>query len=187
VSRLQLIAVATIVHAAVVVRSRAFWRESMRDHLTGLFNRGFLDASLTRLVAGQQRRPRPFTFALIDLDDFKSVNDRFGHPAGDDALRYAADRLRDAFREEDVIARYGGEEFAVLVQADRDTAVGRLDEWRAALSAGAHRPPLSASVGVASLPEDGHTMATLLEVADRRLYAAKAAGRNRTIAEGHAA
>jgi two-component system cell cycle response regulator len=187
VSRLQLIAVATIIHATVVVRSRTFWLDSMRDPLTGLFNRGFFDESFARLVAGQDNAARPFTLALIDLDDFKSVNDRHGHQAGDEALRYAADRLRDAFRDEDVIARYGGEEFAVLVQADRQAAVDRLDAWRAALNADARSPRLSASVGVASLPEDGTRGADLLDVADRRLYAAKAAGRNRTIAEGHAA
>ena len=187
VSRLQLIAVATIIHAAVVVRSRTFWLDSMRDHLTGLFNRGFFDESLARLVANQASGARPFTLALIDLDNFKSVNDRYGHQAGDDALRYAAERLRETFRDDDIIARYGGEEFAVLVQADRASAVARLDAWRIALNADSRSPRLSASVGVASLPEDGVHGTALLDVADRRLYAAKAAGRNRTIADGHAA
>lgn len=186
VSRLQLIGVATIIHAAVVVRSRAFWLDSMRDQLTGLFNRGFFDESFARLLSDDQARRTPFTVALIDLDDFKSVNDRYGHAAGDDALRFAATRLREAFRDGDVIARYGGEEFAVLMQADRATAVARLDGWRAALYAEARIPRLSASVGAASLPEDGTTR-TLLDVADRRLYAAKAAGRNRIVADGHEA
>lgn len=175
VSRLQLIAVATIIHATVVVRSRTFWLDSMRDPLTGLFNRGFFDESFARLVASQTSATRPFTLALIDLDDFKSVNDHHGHQAGDDALRYAADW------------RFGGEEFAGLVQADREAAVSRLDAWRAALNADSRSPRLSASVGVASMPEDGRLGAELLEVADRRLYAAKAAGRYRTIAAGHAA
>jgi diguanylate cyclase (GGDEF)-like protein len=187
VSRLQLIAVATVIQATVVVRSRSFWLDSMRDHLTGLFNRGFFDESLARMVADQPGGARPFTLALIDLDNFKSVNDRHGHQAGDDALRYAADRLREAFRDDDIIARYGGEEFAVLVQADRASAVSRLEAWRIALNADSHSPRLSASVGVASLPEDGVLGPSLLDVADRRLYAAKAAGRNRTIADGYAA
>ena len=186
VSRLQLIAVATIIQAASVARSRTFWLDSMRDQLTGLFNRGFFDESLSRLLAGQDRAGTPFTLALIDLDDFKSVNDRYGHAAGDEALRFAAARLREAFREGDIIARYGGEEFAVLLQTDRASAVARLDAWRAGLCAAARIPRLSASVGVASLPEDGTTRA-LLETADRRLYAAKAAGRNRTVADGHEA
>jgi diguanylate cyclase (GGDEF)-like protein len=187
VSRLQLIAVATIIHATVVVRSRTFWLDSMRDHLTGLFNRGCFDENLARLVSSQALGTRPFTLALIDLDDFKAVNDRHGHQAGDEALRFAAERLRVAFRDEDIIARYGGEEFAVLVQADRAAAVARLDAWRVALNADSRSPRLSASVGVASLPEDGLLGPDLLDVADRRLYAAKAAGRNRTIADGHAA
>jgi len=185
VSRLQLIAVATIIHAAVVVRSRAFWLGSMRDQLTGLFNRGYFDESFARLLSAP-RGDRPFTVALIDLDDFKSVNDRYGHAAGDEALRFAASRLREAFRNEDIVARYGGEEFAVILQVDHATAVARLDAWRAGLHTDARIPRLSASVGAASMPQDGATR-TLLEVADRRLYAAKAAGRNRTVAEDHAA
>jgi len=181
VSRLQLLAVATIIHATVVVRSRAFWLDSMRDQLTGLFNRGFFDESYARLLAGDPAAP--FTVALIDLDDFKSVNDRYGHAAGDDALRFAASHLREAFRDGDIIARYGGEEFAVLLQTDRASAVTRIDAWRAALHAAGRIPRLSASVGVASRPDDGVTRA-LLDTADRRLYAAKAAGRNRTVADG---
>ena len=184
-SRLQLIAVATIIHAAVVVRSRAFWLGSMRDQLTGLFNRGYFDESLARLLA--ERAPgQPFTVALIDLDDFKSVNDRYGHAAGDEALRFAASRLREAFRDEDIIARFGGDEFAAILRVDRAAAIARLDAWRAGLYSDARIPRLSASVGAASMPDDGATLA-LLEVADRRLYAAKAAGRNRTVAEDHAA
>jgi two-component system, cell cycle response regulator len=181
VSRLQLIAVATIIHAAVVVRSRAFWLNSMRDQLTGLFNRGFFDESYGRLMASDT--PAPFTVAIIDLDHFKAVNDRYGHAAGDEALRFAASHLKEAFREDDIIARYGGEEFAVLLQTDRESAVARLDAWRASLHASARIPRLSASVGVASLPEDGVSRA-LIDTADRRLYAAKAAGRNRTVADG---
>ncbi len=184
-SRLQLIAVATLIHAAVVVRSRAFWLDSMRDQLTGLFNRGYFDESFARLI-GERADGRPFTVALIDLDDFKSVNDRYGHAAGDEALRFAATRLREAFRDDDIIARYGGEEFVVILRVDHATAVARLDAWRAALHADARIPRLSASVGAASMPADGVTRA-LLEVADRRLYAAKAAGRNRTVATDHAA
>ncbi|MGE3473858.1 MAG: diguanylate cyclase [Vicinamibacterales bacterium] len=183
VSRLQLIAVATIIQTAVVVRSRAFWLDSMRDHLTGLFNRGFFDESFSRLLQVDPALRAPFTVALIDLDDFKSVNDRYGHAAGDDALRFAARRLREAFRDGDVIARYGGEEFAVLIQADRETAVARLDAWRAGLHAERRIPRLSASVGAASVPQDGESR-RLLELADRRLYAAKAAGRNRLVADG---
>lgn len=186
VSRLQLIAVATIIHAAVVVRSRAFWLDSMRDQLTGLFNRGFFDESFARLLGDGRAGQPPFTLAIIDLDHFKSVNDRYGHAAGDDALRFAATRLKEAFRDGDVIARVGGEEFAVLVQTDRASAVTRLDAWRAALYNEARIPRLSASVGVASLPEDGTTRA-LMDVADRRLYAAKAEGRNRLVASGHEA
>ena len=127
VSRLQLLAVATIIQAASVVRSRTFWLDSMRDPLTGLFNRAFFDDNFSRLLAMQSRGSAPFTVALIDLDDFKSVNDRYGHAAGDEALRFAAARLREAFRDGDIIARYGGEEFAVLLQTDRDSAVARLD------------------------------------------------------------
>jgi diguanylate cyclase (GGDEF)-like protein len=182
-SRLQLIAIATIINTAVVVRSRHFWLNSMRDRLTGLFNRGFFDESLARMVAARQATQTPFSVAMIDLDHFKMVNDRYGHASGDAALRQAAERLREIIRNEDLVARFGGDEFAVVMHARHDIAVARLDGWRDTLLNGVHEPRLTASVGIATFPEDGTSVEALVRAADRRLYAAKALGRNRTIAD----
>lgn len=183
IGRLQLLFVATLLATAIVVRSRSFWMRSMRDRLTGLFNRGFFDESLSRLVEVHGRTREPFAVALADLDHFKSINDRFGHAAGDDALSHVAAGLHDRFRGKDVIARYGGEEFgALLMDVDRATASVRLESWRAALSEDPREPRLTTSIGVAFFPEDGDTPQGLVAAADRRLYAAKRAGRNRLVA-----
>jgi diguanylate cyclase (GGDEF)-like protein len=184
IGRLELLAVATVLNTAIVVRSRRFWLGSMRDRLTGLFNRAFFDESLMRLVEARMRSRSPFAVAIADLDHFKSINDRFGHAEGDAALRHAARRLQDAFRGRDLVARYGGEEFAaLLLDLDRVSAASRLEAWRAALAADAREPPVTTSVGVAAFPEDGETPGGLIATADRRLYAAKRAGRNRMVAE----
>ncbi|MEZ5287815.1 MAG: GGDEF domain-containing protein [Vicinamibacterales bacterium] len=182
-SRLQLLAVATIIHTAVVIRSRRFWLSSMRDRMTGLYNRGFFDEGLLRLVASAELSASTFSVALVDIDHFKRVNDRYGHPAGDRALRKAARSLQDCFRDEDLIARYGGEEFAVVLRLPAARAESRLDAWREALAADPTPPALSASVGLASYPDDGTTAEALIRAADRRLYLAKERGRNRTIAD----
>ncbi len=184
IGRLQLLVVATALNTAIVVRSRRFWLGSMRDRLTGLFNRGFFDESLLRLLESRRRSRLPFALALVDLDHFKSINDRFGHATGDEALRHAARRMQEAFRGKDCVARFGGEEFAtLLLDLDGRTASARLDAWRGSLAAEHREPPITASVGVAAYPADGDTPDALLAVADRRLYAAKQGGRDRVNAE----
>jgi diguanylate cyclase (GGDEF)-like protein/PAS domain S-box-containing protein len=152
--------------------------QALRDHLTGLHNRRHLMAGLTRLVdAGG-----PLSVALIDIDHFKRVNDRYGHAAGDTVLVRTAAVLRRAVRHGDLLARYGGEEF-VLVLTGGD-ALHRVDALRdliagTPIDVGDGRTvTVTFSAGVAELtgPE---TPETLLENADLALYAAKNAGRNR--------
>jgi diguanylate cyclase (GGDEF)-like protein len=125
---------------------------------------------------------------MIDVDHFKQFNDRFGHAAGDVALRRVAQAIRLGIRRSDVVARYGGEEFIVLLrEADAGQAMDRVEEIRQAILAESHligdsRPVhVTVSAGVAVLPVDGITAGELLSTADRRLFEAKDSGRNRTV------
>ncbi|MGC3996168.1 MAG: GGDEF domain-containing protein [Anaeromyxobacter sp.] len=121
--------------------------------------------------------------ALLDVDHFKAVNDRFGHSAGDAILCKVAEALSGAVRKVDLVARYGGEEFAVVLpRADRAAAAAAAEKLRAAVAQALIGPdpaaPVTVSVGVASWPVDGADLPTLVDAADAALYAAKRAGRN---------
>jgi diguanylate cyclase (GGDEF)-like protein len=134
IGRVELLAVATVLNTAIVVRSRRFWLGSMRDRLTGLFQSRLLRRELMRLVESRLRSRSPFAVAIADLDHFKSINDRFGHSGrrrGPSSRRAASSRK--LFRGKDLVARYGGEEFAaLLVDLDLASAAARLEAWRAA-------------------------------------------------------
>ena len=153
------------------------------DPLTGLYNQRYLMRDLAaRLASG---RDGALALVMIDVDHFKAVNDRWGHPVGDRALRMVADALRGRVRLADSVARYGGEEFAVVMPGaslpDAQTAAERL---RAAVEAmsflpdGATPYPLTISLGVATR-EAGGSAEQLIAAADRALYEAKRDGRNR--------
>jgi diguanylate cyclase (GGDEF)-like protein len=165
----------------VAVRTRlAAEREAMRrwalsDPLTGLANRRGLGERIAYEVARHARQSRRFAIVMIDLDGFKLVNDRFGHPAGDEVLRDVAAALRDAVRDQDTVARIGGDEFCVLAP-ETDRAGGaqlaeRVTTGIARVTTGLER--LSASVGVAVYPDDGRAPAVVLEAADAAQVAAK--------------
>ncbi|HSD26135.1 MAG TPA: sensor domain-containing diguanylate cyclase, partial [Vicinamibacteria bacterium] len=162
-----------------------------RDGLTGLYNRRSFDELLAQAVAREERKPQGgFALLMLDLDHFKKLNDTFGHPAGDAALRHAAQTLGRRLRKNDVLARYGGEEFAVILDgADLATAGDLAGRVREALEKGqlvfeGARISVTASFGLAVWPGDGREPAALLAAADRALYAAKQAGRNRVITAG---
>jgi diguanylate cyclase (GGDEF)-like protein/PAS domain S-box-containing protein len=156
------------------------------DHLTGLANRHVLHESLTRGAALAARRRGPMALILLDLDWFKQVNDRFGHPTGDLVLVEVARRLEATVRIGEVLARVGGEEFAwLLPEADAERAVVAAGRARAAIASEpftkAGHMTISAGVGVLSgspsAPADGDA---LYRLADQALYEAKQQGRNRT-------
>jgi diguanylate cyclase (GGDEF)-like protein len=158
-----------------------------RDPLTGLLNRrGFeerLEAELGRATRGR----RPVGLVVGDIDCFKVVNDRLGHPAGDAVLLRMARVLESVGRRSDTVARLGGEEFVFIVpDADTELAFELAERARVALERTfADEPvPLTASFGTVAFPEDGTTAASLLETADRALYAAKRGGRNRSTPAG---
>ncbi len=163
------------------------WDQASRDALTGLANRASLDAYLARMADVVFLFPEPIWIFMIDIDHFKQVNDRHGHPAGDQVLRQVARRLIHAFpRKKDVVARYGGEEFALVLQIDTPELARRLAER--ALHAvrelevpngdGAIR--VSISLGAARLGAQ-ETPQRWLARADAALYEAKQAGRDRAV------
>ena len=156
---------------------------SFKDEVTGLYNRRFFSIRLEEEVSRYRRFDHPVSVVLLDLDAFKSVNDDLGHGAGDETLRGLAEILLRHSRGINVICRYGGDEFAVLL-VETSKAGARLyaDRIRYVFSSYqfAHRRRVTASFGIASLPEDvAPTADGLIRAADEALYAAKRAGKNR--------
>jgi len=154
--------------------------QARHDSLTGLLgHRAFHEALETDLRGAAEGHA--FTLALLDIDDFKVVNDLHGHPVGDEALRKVAEALRRCIRDHDTIFRVGGEEFAVLLPhlASKD-ALPVAERLRAAVGRIPFPVPLHVSIGLASSPDDAMDRDGLLERADAALYAAKGAGKDRT-------
>jgi diguanylate cyclase len=152
------------------------------DPLTGLFNRRHVDRELSRICSFARRRREPVSVVVLDVDHFKTINDTFGHGAGDDVLSGIAGHLRRQTRDEDVIGRLGGDEFVLILAATDRTGAEQLAErvWAAigtaGIDTGAGPAAVTVSVGVAT--GDGSDPGELLRNADAALYAAKAAGRN---------
>jgi diguanylate cyclase (GGDEF)-like protein len=159
--------------------------QSIRDPLTRLFNRRYLEESLERELQIASRKKQTVAILFLDLDHFKRFNDSFGHDAGDMVLQSLADLFRTFFRATDICCRYGGEEFAIILpeSSGQDAAV-RADALRSEVKSlrlqykkqtlGA----LSLSVGVAAFPEHASASDDLLKIADRCLYESKARGRD---------
>lgn len=153
------------------------------DRLTGLANHRAVEDTFKRMVAQAHRSATPLAALLLDLDHFKQINDVYGHDRGNDVLAAVGATLRDTVRESDFVGRYGGEEFLILLPAtDDDGALEVAQRIRAAIASirivGIERP-ITASLGVAVLPADGKDADALFRAADRALYAAKKAGRDR--------
>jgi diguanylate cyclase (GGDEF)-like protein len=156
------------------------------DQLTGLFNRYYLLETLGRELSRAPRLYLPITVAILDIDHFKDYNDNFGHEAGDEVLREIGTMLKNAVRTSDIVCRYGGEEF-LIVFLDSATAAALPRLNRICLDVKQHQyvyqgnplPSVTLSVGVAEYPHHGRSVDGLIRSADRALYAAKKAGRNR--------
>jgi diguanylate cyclase (GGDEF)-like protein len=158
--------------------------QARTDELTGLFNRRHFGERLGAELARSRRSGEPVGLLLLDVDDFKAVNDRYGHPVGDGVLRAFAGLLRDAVRGADIVCRTGGEEFAVILPgAGDEEAVAAAHRLVDAVRAGRIGPDggLTASVGLAIAPAEGDTVAALFRAADDRLLAAKTAGKDRAV------
>lgn len=161
---------------------------SLRDPLTGVANHGHFQETLYREISRHERHSEKLVLLLVDLDDFKTVNDRFGHPVGDAVLKEVVARLLASVREMDTVARYGGEEFAVVLpQTDAPSGLTVAERLRRAVasspvSAGLPEPlALSVSIGLAVYPDDASSKGALIECTDKALYAAKRTGKNRVV------
>jgi diguanylate cyclase (GGDEF)-like protein len=172
-----------------VQKRRMYERAAMFDGLTGIHNRRWLDETLHRLVKRQRgRRGGDLSISLIDVDHFKTFNDRHGHAAGDHVLTVVASTLAANLRPTDLVARFGGEEFVILFpDTGVEMAAIAAERVRLAVAAqelampdGAALPRVTISIGVAALAA-GMTVPELLKAADAAMYRAKQAGRNRMV------
>jgi diguanylate cyclase (GGDEF)-like protein len=170
---------------ARLLRAEAHQRQiANHDPLTGVANRRAFDAALRRELerrtAPHARRDGdgdPLALMIVDLDDFKTINDDHGHPAGDAVLRQTAERARSVLRSTDLLARIGGDEFAVIAPGAHGENAERLAEAiRTAVAISDPRsavPSPAVSVGLATFPEDGEDFETLMKAADQRLLRRK--------------
>lgn len=162
--------------------------QSIRDPLTGLYNRRYLEEFLNQQIQRVRRNHQPFAVMMIDVDHFKQFNDTFGHDGGDRVLQELGGLLQNNLRGSDIACRYGGEELTlVLAEISWDNAKKRAEEIRQAIKALKVRSgqqllgQITASFGVSLFPDDGLTIEALFEAADAALYRAKAQGRDRVV------
>jgi len=158
--------------------------QAIRDPLTNLFNRRYLEETLDRELARAAREDYPVCIMMIDLDHFKKINDTYGHEAGDHVLKAIADTLSNESRRGDFACRYGGEEFViVLPNINKGIAYQRAEKIRNTLNSfhipyGLYNLTTTISLGIACYPMNGHTGEAILRAADKAMYAAKDAGRD---------
>jgi diguanylate cyclase (GGDEF)-like protein len=169
---------------------RQMYESSVRDGLTGAFNRKHFDERMRSELSFAERHEGVLTVAMFDLDHFKEINDRFGHQAGDQVLKQVARSIADTIRTEDIFARYGGEEFVVIARGINEIGglalgerIRRVVEDLRVQDQQGKRIPVTISVGVATVPGGiPVSAAAVIAHADRNLYAAKEQGRNRVVA-----
>jgi diguanylate cyclase len=162
--------------------------QAIQDPLTGLYNRSYFLYRIEEELAYSSRHRSPFALLMLDLDDFKAVNDHLGHALGDKVLRRIGEILRNGLRREDVPARYGGDEFIVLmVNCEEKAAVDKAERLRRSIATKALPKEdaqgltigCSLSILTASRLRGDQDVATILKRLDQALYKAKAEGKNR--------
>lgn len=162
--------------------------QAIRDFLTGLYNRRYLNDTLERELARAQRDAYPVSCVIIDIDHFKQVNDTYGHEAGDKVLQNLSSLLTAQTRAGDITCRYGGEEFLLVLPKTNMQEASRIAErcrasfQASAVTSGNTEVRTTFSAGVATYPAHGATSDEILVAADNAMYQAKAQGRNRVIA-----
>ena len=185
--RLQKVFALQDAERTLLVQQEDLRKSSLTDALTGLHNRRYLNERLEEECAKSDRYGHELCFMMVDLDHFKGVNDRFGHPVGDRALIQLAKILSAAVRSTDMVARFGGEEFCiVLTGTPEEMAFETADRIRKMVEDEVFLPEaddrdVTMSAGVASYRKVGGGMENLLKVADDALYEAKLSGRNKVI------
>ena len=158
--------------------------QAIRDPLTGLFNRRYLEETLERELSRSERKGRPLSLIMMDLDHFKRFNDSYGHAAGDELLKSFGKVLSQRARKDDVACRYGGEEFLLILpectidNAETVAETIRKDAMTLWIQTDPAQPVVSISAGISCYPEHGDSSKGLMLTADRALYEAKSAGRN---------
>jgi diguanylate cyclase (GGDEF)-like protein len=176
---------AYFLHKSAVVEVATLRRSAGTDSLTGLANHGTFQGALGRAFRDSKGRKTPLSCAMIDVDDFKAYNDRYGHEAGNEVLRRVSGVLKGSTRAGDLAARYGGEEFVVLLACPSKEASEFAERVRSDIErecTPARDPGVSrrvtVSVGVATLCDRTRHPAELVEAADREMYRSKGAGKN---------
>ena len=165
-------------------RVKDLWDKAHQDKLTGLCNRLMFDMTLDHAIANAKRQQTQLALLFIDLDNFKVINDTYGHKVGDVVLREIAQRLKHCQRGSDTLARYGGDEFTLLLEnideLNSVTQVAQriIDECVIPVVTDGHSADVSASVGISLFPNDALELRELLSFADRAMYKAKSKGRN---------
>jgi diguanylate cyclase (GGDEF)-like protein len=171
-----------------IIDSKAFVKvvtESTHDSLTGLFNRTYLDEALEQQISSANRQNTNISVLFLDIDDFKEINDSFGHQAGDMVLSTIAELIQEETRGSDIATRYGGEEFVVLMpHTDSISALVLAERIRVKIAKTKHviegkAHQLTVSGGIASYPAHAQTAKDLLSLDDSSLYRSKGAGKNK--------
>jgi len=187
-ARLIIMATASVLSYALVSRSQRLLQLATRDLLTGLFSRAHVDDRFEVELSRAHRYETALSIAVIDADRFKSLNDEYGHQAGDLVLKRIGALIHDTFRQSDTAGRYGGEEFVVILpETDLAAAQQKIEKLRklvadAAVEVSGNEIRVTISAGIATFPQDGRDTAELFGVADERMFRAKQAGRNRVVA-----
>jgi len=170
--------------AAISISKAKLWEMAINDSLTGLHVRRYFMAKLQDEIHRTQRYKKSLSVVMGDLDEFKTINDTYGHTAGDKVLKAVGSYLQDSVRDVDSVGRYGGEEFIMfLPETVKESAFILADRLRVGVSEikVGSLPPVTISLGIATFPDDGKNIEDLVQMADAALYAAKKNGRNRVV------
>ncbi len=162
-----------IEHVRIARKFRKLQNSVYKDPLTGTYNRRFLEEMFKIEEEEYRKFKKGFCMLFIDLDNFKEVNDKYGHVKGDEVLKLIADRIKKFLREDDYLIRYGGDEFVVLIGGEDEELLTIVDRISDELKIKVEDIEVFASIGYACFPIDGKDLKTLIEKADKRMYRMK--------------